>query len=195
VSLLLELGSNCQNVISMNSLMKPATIFTSKASRRQTASDISVGTHAGKILASCSARVACFALVTGLALAVCGCRKETKTTAPTPADLKPLNPNDSLEVQEQKRVAQLRAFHAGVDIPPPSIKLRGGELATPEVLEAYNQELTRVRFKVGESPESLQALVQKWIQRRRLLPPLPTAPPGKRIVYDPLRVIIRLEPP
>lgn len=103
----------------------------------------------------------------------------------------PVNPESPAEAQEKARVAQAIAFRAGVEPPPPTLKLRGGEPATPEVLAAFNQELTRARFKRGESPESLEELVTKW----RELPRLPTAPPGKRIVYDIRNSIIRLDPP
>lgn len=127
-------------------------------------------------------------------LSGCG-KKDEQVAIPTPAEVKPVNPNDSEKAQEQTRVQQLMAHNKGVQAPPAALKLRGGEPATPEVLEAYNQELTRVRFKMGESPESLQELKTKWIQARRLLPPLPTPPPGKKIVYDPLRIIIRVDPP
>jgi hypothetical protein len=73
--------------------------------------------------------------------------------------------------------------------------LRGGEPATPEVLAAYNQELLRARIQQRESPQTLEELVNKWIRQWRLLPPLPTPPPGRRIVYDDINCIIRLDPP
>lgn len=136
-----------------------------------------------------------------------GCNREKSTSntgAPDPragataaaAHLKPVNPDDPPQAQEQARLAAVMAMRQGAPPPPPpALRLRGGELATPEVLAAYNQELLRVRIQQRESPESLEELVQKWIRQWRLLPPLPTPPPGKRIVYDDINCILRLDPP
>jgi hypothetical protein len=141
-----------------------------------------------------------------LALGACS-REKSASSAKTPvgvepggpvpvADLKPVNPDDPPQAQEKARLAAVMAMRQGSPPPPPpALRLRGGELATPEVLAAYNQELLRVRILQRESPESLDALVQKWIRQWRWLPPLPTPPPGKRIVYDDVNCIIRLDPP
>ena len=106
-----------------------------------------------------------------------------------------VNPTAAPRDQEQALVAQRRAFHQGIEPPAPALKLQGGELATPEVLAAYNQELARAIFREHDSPESLQELAQNWVQLRRQLPKLPTPPPGKKIVYDDRFHIIRLDPP
>jgi len=129
----------------------------------------------------------CLLALAGLLAAGCG-RKAPKP--PTADDARPVNPADSPEAQEKARIAQAAAFRAGIEPPAPALKLRGGEPATPEVLAAYNQELARAIFRRRDAPESLEELVRKWG-----LPPLPTPPPGKRIVYDPVNRIIRLDPP
>jgi len=136
----------------------------------------------------------------GLALTACG-RKESKAPAPpapnetatqasVPTTPPPVNPADSAAEQEKARVAQALAMRARVEPPKAALQLRGGELATPEVLAAYNQELARLIFKTRDAPETLEELVQKWP-----MPRLPTPPAGKRIVYDPVNRIIRLDPP
>jgi hypothetical protein len=136
----------------------------------------------------------------GLGLTACG-RKEPKAPAPSPSDEAaaqapvqtappPVNPADSAAEQEKARIAQALAMRARVEPPKPALQLRGGELATPEVLAAYNQELARLIFKNRDAPETLEELVRKWP-----MPRLPTPPPGKRIVYDPVNRIIRLDPP
>ena len=122
-------------------------------------------------------------------LAVGGCKK-SDPPPPPPGAANPVNPDAPANVQEQARVAQATAFRAGVEPPAPTLQLRGGELATPEVMAAYNQLLAREIFKQREGPESMQELVRKW-----RLPPLPTPPPGKRIIYDPVNRIIKLDPP
>ncbi len=139
---------------------------------------------------------------------VCGCKKESQkaetpeaVSAPanpanSPPALQPVKPDDPAAAQQRARMAVVMAMRRGDAPPPPAaMKLRGRELATPEVLQAYNQELLRVRVQERSSPENLEDLVQKWIGKWRLLPPLPTPPPGKRIVYDDLNGIIRLDPP
>jgi hypothetical protein len=154
-------------------------------------------------------------------LAVCGCRKKAETppaqpkpesavseTSPakptTPAAptgreanimLKPVNPDESEQVQKSQRREVLMAIRTGMVPPPPALKLKGGEPATPEVLQAYNVMLIRAMPVYGESPETLEQLKQELIQKRRLLPRLPTPPPGKKIVYDAQNYIIRLDPP
>lgn len=127
--------------------------------------------------------------VAALGLLSANCSKEVP--APKAADAVPINPEAPVDTQEKARIAQAIAMRQGIEPPKPALQLRGGELATPEVIAAYNQELLRARFKRGESPESLQELVQKW----RELPRLPTPQPGKRIVYDVRNSIIRQEPP
>lgn len=144
-------------------------------------------------------------LLCATVLSGCGREKSAlNTSAPdpgtgatiAPADLKPANPDDPPQAQEKARLAAVMAMRQGTPPPPPpALRLRGGELATPEVLAAYNLELLRVRIQQRESPESLEELVQKWIRQWRLLPPLPTPPPGKQIVYDEINCIIRLDPP
>jgi hypothetical protein len=93
-------------------------------------------------------------------------------------------------VQEQQRIAQAVAMRNGIAPPPPSIQLRGGEPATPEVMAAYNQMLAQLIFQRRDAPETLEELVRKWP-----MPRLPTPPPGKRIVYDARNRIIVLYPP
>jgi hypothetical protein len=124
-----------------------------------------------------------------LGLAACGCKK-APPPAPRPTDAAPVNPAAPADAQEKARIAQAVAFRQGIEPPAPTLKLRGGELATSEVLTAYNQELARLIFRQRDAPETLDELVRKWP-----LPKLPTAPPGKRIVYDPVNRIIRLDPP
>lgn len=133
-------------------------------------------------------------------MTACG-RKESKAPAPPPSDATsapapgetaspPVNPADSAAEQEKARVAQALALRARMEPPKPALQLKGGELATPEVLAAYNQELARLIFKTRDAPETLEELVRKWP-----MPRLPTPPAGKRIVYDPVNRIIRLDPP
>ncbi len=153
----------------------------------------------------------CLTFALAILVATCGCNKKESqtpntssenTTQASPAhpgssgsDLRPVNPGDSAEVQEATRRAVLIAMRRGTLPPPPALKLKGGELATPEVLVAYNIELLRGRIRQGESPESLEQLVRVWIQTKRLLPGLPTPPAGKQIVYDKQNGIVRLDPP
>ena len=143
----------------------------------------------------------CCLVAAGLALTACG-RKESKAPAPPPppdetaaqAPVRtappPVNPADSAAEQEKARVAQALAMPEGIEPPKPALQLKGGELATPEVLAAYNQQLARLIFKTRDAPETLEELVRKWP-----MPRLPTAPAGKHIVYDPVNRIIRLDPP
>lgn len=109
---------------------------------------------------------------------------------PTSPAANPVDPAASLEAQEKQLVAQARAMRDGKAPPPPALQLRGGELATPEVLAAYNQRLTQLIFQQRDAPETLEELVRKWP-----MPRLPNPPPGKRIVYDGRYRIIRLDPP
>jgi hypothetical protein len=110
--------------------------------------------------------------------------------APTSAAANPVNPEAPPDAQEKARVAQAVAMRQGIAPEPPAIQLRGGELATPEVLAAYNQMLARLIFQRRDAPETLEELVRKWP-----MPRLPTAPAGKRIVYDARNRIILLYPP
>jgi hypothetical protein len=165
----------------------------------------------------------CLLVFLGLALAVCGCKKkpepqptqaqpqpESAATPTSPAKaatpaapatreanvmLNPVNPGDSEQAQQTQRKAVLMAIRTGMVPPPPALKLKGGEPATPEVLKAYNVMLIRAMPHYGESPETLDQLKLELIQKRRLLPKLPTAPPGRTIVYDSKNFLIRLDPP
>ena len=143
------------------------------------------------------------ALVAGVEIVLTGCGKkaskaenappataEAAAQAPTSPAAMPVNPQAPVAEQEKQRVAQAVAMREGKAPPPPTIQLRGGELATPEVLAAYNQMLAQLIFQRREPPESLDELVRKWP-----LPRLPTPPAGKRIVYDGRYRIIRLDPP
>jgi hypothetical protein len=125
-----------------------------------------------------------------LALAGAGCGKKEKPPEIKPEQVAPINPEASADAQQQARLQQAVAIREGIEPPPPAIKLRGGELATPEVLAAYNQELLRYIVRTKDTPETLQELM-----RIRELPRLPTPPPGKQIVYDPVNRIIKLYPP
>jgi len=58
--------------------------------------------------------------------------------------------------------------------------LKGGELATPAVLAAYNRRLAMVNQSISDYPQSLEQL-NKW----PMMPALPKAPPGQRLGYDP----------
>lgn len=119
-----------------------------------------------------------------------GCGKKEKPPEIKPEQVVPINPEASAEAQQKARLEQAVAIREGIMPPPPAIKLRGGELATPEVLAAYNQELLRYIVRTKDTPESLQELM-----RIRELPRLPTPPPGKQIVYDPVNRMIKLYPP
>jgi len=130
----------------------------------------------------------CLVLAAGMLLA--GCGKSSKTAQATQEDAKPINTEAPPDEQEQARIAQAAAIRDGIKPPEPDLKLRGGELATPEVLKAYNVYLLRYIAENREAPESMQELM-----RIRTLPRLPTPPPGKRIVYDPINRIIKLDPP
>ncbi|MBI3877046.1 MAG: hypothetical protein HY300_14005 [Verrucomicrobia bacterium] len=68
------------------------------------------------------------------------------------------------------------------------IILKGGELATPEVIKAYNTVLMINFFGRSDAPRTLEQL-QKWPN----LPALPKPPQGKRIVYDANTKTIRVE--
>ncbi|MEI8040491.1 MAG: hypothetical protein WCL11_03725 [Verrucomicrobiota bacterium] len=137
-----------------------------------------------------------------LAFAGCG-KKESKAkappvpetpqaaaAAPTSPAAAPVNAEAPRDVQEKQLVAQAVAMREGKAPPPPSMELRGGELATPEVLAAYNQRLAQIMFQRREGPENLEELVRKWP-----MPRLPTPLAGKRIVYDARYRIIKLDPP
>jgi hypothetical protein len=69
-------------------------------------------------------------------------------------------------------------------------ELKGGELATPQVLATYNKRLAMVNYQISDFPSDLEQL-KKW----PMMPPLPKAPSGKRIVYDLRTKKIRLDPP
>jgi len=115
---------------------------------------------------------------------------------PPPADAPSPSP-------EQSAAAAAPAMPAK---PPPSVvneittgadadfsagsELKGGELATPQVLASYNKRLARVNYQISDFPENLEQL-KKW----PMMPPLPKAPPGKRLVYDLRARMIRLDPP
>jgi hypothetical protein len=101
-----------------------------------------------------------------------------------------VNPEAAPDAQEKARIAQAMAMRQGQAPAAPSIKLRGGEMATPEVLAAYNLRLAQLIFQRRDAPETLEELVRKWP-----MPRLPTAPPGKQIVYDARNRIIKLDHP
>ena len=111
------------------------------------------------------------------------------SAAPTSQAANPVNPSAPESEQDKQRTAQAVAMRSGYVPPPPAMQLRGGEPATPEVLQAYNQQLTRLIFQRQDAPETLEQL-RKWP-----MPRLPTPPPGKRIVYDARNRIIVLYPP
>ena len=142
-------------------------------------------------------------LVAGMGIALAGCGKkateaasqppptaEAAAHAPTSAAASAINPADPVAVQEKRRIEQAVAMREGKAPPPPQIQLRGGELATPEVLAAWNQRLAQLIFQRREPPETIEEIVRKWP-----MPRLPTPPPGKRIVYDGRYRIIKLDPP
>lgn len=130
---------------------------------------------------------ACFVVASGLLLTACG--KGSKGEQLKPEDVKPVDPNATTEAQQSQRTKMAVAMRDNVMPPEPTLQLKGGEPATPEVLEAYNQLLLRAMVERREPPESLLEL-QKWP-----LPRLPSPPAGKRIVYDAQNAIIRLDPP
>jgi hypothetical protein len=145
---------------------------------------------------------ACVVAAGLLLLTGCG-KKETKSEAavaaaaaanaekaPVSQAAAPVNLAAPAAEQEKQRLAQALAMREGKAPPPPAITLRGGELATPEVLDAYNKQLAQLIFKYRDAPESLDELVKRWP-----MPRLPTPPPGKRVVYDPRYRIIALYPP
>lgn len=121
-------------------------------------------------------------------VALGGCSRNAPV--PKAEDAKPVNPEAPPATQHQALVAQAVAMRSGVEPPKPAIQLRGGEPATAEVLAAYNQELARKIFQQRDAPETLEELVRRW-----QMPRLPTPPAGKRIVYDPVNRIIKLDPP
>lgn len=126
-------------------------------------------------------------VVAGLMLS--GCKPKDKGEAVTAENVKPVNPEASAQAQQDQRMKMAVAIRDGIMPPEPELKLKGGEPATPEVLEAYNQLLLRAMVQRREPPVSLQEL-QRWP-----LPRLPSPPSGKRIVYDPANCIVRLDPP
>jgi hypothetical protein len=149
-----------------------------------------------------TAAVGCILIAT-LAVAGCGKKKQAGSAplppgnpqeAAAPAQISPaanpVNPEAPPSEQEKQRVAQAVAMREGKAPAPPAMQLRGGELATPEVLAAYNQQLAQLIFQRRDAPETLEELVRRWP-----MPRLPTAPPGKRIIYDARYRIIKLDPP
>jgi len=142
-------------------------------------------------------------LVAGGLLLLSGCgRKEAKSEAagaaasanlektPVSQAAAPVNPTAPAAEQEKQLVAQAVAMRSGKAPPPPAMTLRGGEPATPEVLDAYNKQLAQLIFKHRDAPETLGELVKRWP-----MPRLPTPPPGKQIVYDARLRVIMLYPP
>jgi len=129
----------------------------------------------------------CLLLAAGLVLPGCG-EKKAKVQV-TADDVKPVDANATAEAQQNQRMKMAIAIRDGIMPPEPSLKLAGGEQATPEVLGAYNQLLLRAMVQRREPPETLEEL------RRWPLPKLPTPPAGKRVVYDPAICGIRLDPP
>lgn len=128
-------------------------------------------------------------MATAVALCVLGgCGKDSKPVQVTQAEAVAVNPEAPADVQEKARITTAVAIRDGIEPPPPTMKLRGGEPATPEVLAAYNQELLRYLVRTRDVPETLEQL-----KRTPGLPRLPTPPPGKQIVYDARNRIIRLE--
>lgn len=69
-------------------------------------------------------------------------------------------------------------------------ELKGGELATPEIIASYNKRLAMVNYQISDYPQSLEQL-KKW----PMMPPPPKAPPGKQLVYDARTRKLRLDPP
>jgi hypothetical protein len=130
---------------------------------------------------------ACLVMAMGLTLT--GCGKGSKVEELKPEDVKPVDVTAAAETQQEQRMKMAVAIRDNVMPPEPTLKLKGGEVATPEVLQAYNQLLLRAMVQRREPPESLQEL-QRWP-----LPKLPTPPPGKRVVYDVANCIVRLDPP
>jgi len=122
-------------------------------------------------------------------LMLTGCGGKSKVEEIKPEDVKAVDPNAPDKEQQNQRVKMMVAIRDNIMPPEPTLKLRGGEQATPEVLEAYNQLLLRAMVYRREPPESLQEL-QRWP-----LPRLPSPPPGKRVIYDPALCIVRLDPP
>ena len=131
--------------------------------------------------------VACLAML-AVGLTFGGCGKDDESATVKPEELVPVSAEAPPDVQEKARITQSTAIYQGIEPPAPTLKLRGGELATPEVLAAYNQELLRHMVKTKDVPETLDHL-----KRSRELPKLPTAPAGQRIVYDPTSRTIKLE--
>jgi hypothetical protein len=133
------------------------------------------------------------AVAAGLAsvlVLLAGCGKKSTSANLKPEDVTPVDPNASVAEQQNQRVKMAVAVRDGIMPPEPTLQLKGGEPATPEVLAAYNQLLLRYMVQNKEAPETMQELL-----RIRTLPPLPTPPAGKRIVYDAANCCIRLDPP
>ncbi len=103
----------------------------------------------------------------------------------TPAAPAPDKPNISAPA-----VAGINEITSGSDMDPNAGgHLKGGELATPEVLAAYNKRLAMVNYQISDYPQNIQQL-PKW----PMMPPLPKAPPGKTLVYDVRTRTLRLTP-
>jgi hypothetical protein len=134
-----------------------------------------------------SVSTSCLLLAAGLVLAGCGEKKSTITV--TSDNVTTINPDASAVEQQNQRVKMALAMRDGIMPPEPALKIKGGEPATKEVLEAYNQLLLRAMVQRREPPETLEEL-HRW-----QLPKFPTPPAGKRIVYDPAICGIRLDPP
>jgi hypothetical protein len=134
-----------------------------------------------------SASTSCLVAAAALMLAGCGDNKGAVTVKPE--DVKTVDANASAVEQQNQRVKLAVGIRDGIMPPEPALKLKGGEPATPEVLEAYNQLLLRAMVQRKEAAETLEEL------RKLPLPKLPTPPAGKRIVYDAAICGIRLDPP
>jgi hypothetical protein len=144
--------------------------------------------------------VLCVVVAAGLVLAGCG-RKDSEGTTPTPEAASaaqapaspaanPVDPAAPPDLQEKMRLQQAVAMRDGKAPAAPTMTLRGGEPATPEVLAAYNQQLAQLIFRQRDAPETLDELVRRWP-----MPRLPTPPAGKQVVYDARNRIIKLYPP
>jgi hypothetical protein len=135
------------------------------------------------------ARVSSTCLLVAAGLVLAGCGEKKSVVKVTPEDLKPINPEASAETLKNQRVKMGLAIRDGIMPDEPALKLKGGEPATSEVLDAYNQLLLRTAVQRREFPESLEEL-KKWP-----VPKLPTPPAGKRIIFDIENCIVRLDPP
>jgi len=113
-------------------------------------------------------------VLAAVCLLASACNRET----PAPAAPVQINPPPSAAPPPPQPPVAPAAQPTPSTEPAPAVS--GSRIATPGEIEAYNKALFEYCHRVSDIPSDLADLRQ-----RRALPPLPTPPPGKRLVYKP----------